>query len=74
MDSLNILHLGNIVTSLEASNFMENLESFLDYANKIGKLTNNYSLYGERQVKLNVSSPGDVLFELIKQHPNFKED
>lgn len=72
-DSLWILHLGNIVTISEGKAFMEKLSSFLEYAIQIGKLSERFTIYGERQFKQESSSPGDVLFELIREHPKFNE-
>lgn len=59
------------MTTSEGESFMEKLSSFLNYAFHVGKLSVNYTIYGERQVTKDVSSPGDVLFELISSHPNF---
>lgn len=52
---------------------MEKLSSFLNYAFHIGKLTDGYTIYGERQIRQDSTSPGDVLFGLINSHPNFNE-
>lgn len=52
---------------------METISSFLKFAIDLGKLSANFKLYGERQVREGTSSPGDTLFDVIKNHKHFDD-
>lgn len=53
---------------------MRSIDEFLKYALEIGKLSENYKLFGEKQIKNDTESPGELLFELLKAHPHFMKD
>lgn len=44
-------------------------ESFLQFAVNVGKLAEDYKLYGQRQVIRETDSPGDKLFEVLQNPP-----
>jgi len=66
--SLSILFLGNYTELSPPQSLLEKLSEFLQYAVDLGKLTEDYLLYGERQFDY-TTSPGDKLYEVLQQAP-----
>lgn len=48
---------------------MRALEDFLKFAVNIGKLSEDYKLYGQRQLIEHTESPGDKLYEVLQNPP-----
>lgn len=71
-DSLYLLVLADIPTQQIGQEMFKNINTTLNFAVDTSKLSSNYSIYGERQVK-ETESPGDILFSIIKESTNFEE-
>ena len=70
-DSLFILVLGNIDVVEKAEEVLRNINEFLKFAIDVSKLSQNYTIFGERQVR-ETSSPGDTLFSTIEKDIHFQ--
>jgi hypothetical protein len=71
-DSLYLLVLGDFQTTQSADEVFRNINAFLSFAVDVSKLTKDYKIFGERQVK-DTASPGEMLFSIIKEDPHFRE-
>lgn len=63
-----ILFLGDFKNAPPPTTLLHRLDAFLQYAIDLGKLTADYELYGERQLR-STTSPGDELFRILQNPP-----
>lgn len=70
-DSLFILVLGNIDVVEKAEEVLKNINEFLKFAIDVSKLSQNYTIYGERQIRETLS-PGNTLFSIIEKDIHFE--
>jgi hypothetical protein len=69
-DSLHILVLNKVETLQEVEKIFEKIDDFLDFAVNVSKLTENFKIHGDWQVK-NTVPPDDVFSNFIKSHAHF---
>jgi hypothetical protein len=69
-DSLYFLVLGDVQTIQAGEEIFKNIEDILSFAVEVSKLSKNYKIYGENQVK-DTTSPGEILYEIIQSNERF---
>lgn len=66
--SLDVLFIGSFKEDKPSKSLMEAFDAFLQFAVNVGKLTEDYLLYGQRQL-IQTNSPSEKLFECLQEPP-----
>lgn len=66
-----LLYIGNITTPDVGQALLEKITEFLDYGMEMGKVSLNYVLHGECQLREGTQSPGVVLYALMANNSHF---
>lgn len=64
-----IMFLGDFENVEPLQSLIQSFENLIQFGIDLGKFDHNYQLYGDRQVRHNVTRPGDRLFAILQKLP-----
>lgn len=67
--ALDILFVGNFMDEEPPQSLLKAFEDLIRFAVSVGKLSEDFKLYGQRQLIRNTESPGDKLYEVLQNPP-----
>ncbi|XP_054154839.1 uncharacterized protein LOC128953380 [Oppia nitens] len=70
--SVNLAFIGNYDQGRPTLEQLDVAKQWLQCAREMGALRRDYQLHGHRDIQCNTTSPGQHLYDLIRQWPNFQ--